>query len=168
MRQVMNDALKNLIDSDKARNKENRRTKLYLNLLRREELMGGGKSKLISIIRVLLFDKYCVEISSKSRIGGGLRLPHLHDITVSEFAEIGSNCTIFHQVTIGVNECKSTKKAPRIGDDVYIGVGAKLIGDIVVGNNCIIGANAVVTKNIPDNMIVTEYNKMRGKYENRD
>lgn len=37
-----------------------------------------------------------------------------------------------------------------------------------MGNNCIIGANAVVTKNIPDNMIVTEYNKMRGKYENRD
>ena len=123
--------------------------------------MGGGQAKLFSIIRTLIFDKYSVEISSKSSIGSGLRLPHLHDITVSEFAEIGDNCTIFHQVTIGVNERRSTKKAPRIGNNVYIGVGAKIIGDIVVGNNCIIGANAVVTKNVPDNMIVTECNKMR-------
>ena len=152
--------LKSIISQDEIRNKENKRTKLFLNILRKEAFYGGG---LFSLVKLLLFDKYSVEISAKTQIGAGLRLPHLHDIVISKNSTIGSNCTIFHQVTIGVNEMNSVEDAPQIGDNVYIGAGAKIIGDIVIGNDCVVGANAVVTKDIPENTIVTGYNYMRSK-----
>lgn len=74
---------------------------------------------------------------------------------------IGENCTIYHQVTIGVNEKVSLNKAPVIGNNCYIGAGAKIIGNISIGNNCVIGANAIVTKNIADDMLVVGINKIR-------
>jgi len=77
-------------------------------------------------------------------------------VFVSSGAKIGKSCVIFHQVTIGSNTLADTKNpgAPTIGDNVYIGTGAKIIGGIHVGNNVRIGANCVVTKDIPDNTTV--------------
>lgn len=81
-------------------------------------------------------------------------LPHgLNGIVVSNQARIGSNATIFQQVTIGVKSL-SVPGAPTIGDRVFIGAGAKLIGPIKIGSNVTIGANAVVTKDIPDGATV--------------
>lgn len=120
-----------------------------------------GVGKVFTFLKFVIFDKYGVEISAAIQIGEGLRLPHLYDIVISKYVAIGKNCTIFHQVTIGVNERSSSKDAPQIGDNVYIGAGAKIIGKIVMGDNCVIGANAVVTKDIQANMIVTGYNNMR-------
>lgn len=78
-------------------------------------------------------------------------LPHgLYGIIVSRNAIIGENCTIFHQVTIG----EGRGGAPIIGDNCYIGAGAKIIGNIMVGNNMKIGANCVVVEDIPDNCTV--------------
>ena len=89
-------------------------------------------------------------------------LPHRYQgIFISSKASIGANSIIFQQVTIGVARFgKAENKAPRIGDNVFIGAGAKVLGDIMVGNNCRIGANAVVTKDVPDNSIVTGYNRI--------
>lgn len=83
--------------------------------------------------------------------------PHgLDGIHISMAAVIGSGCTIFHQVTIGSNTLKGSKRpgAPVIGDNVYIGAGAKIIGGITVGSNVRIGANCVVTEDVPDNCTV--------------
>lgn len=78
-------------------------------------------------------------------------LPHgLYGIIVSHNAVIGKNVTIFHQVTIG----QGKGGAPTIGDNVYIGAGAKIIGKVTVGNNVKIGANCVVFMDIPDNCTV--------------
>lgn len=98
------------------------------------------------------------EISAKALVGSGLRLPHLKGIVISHGARVGSDCTIFHQVTLGVNGRKSLEIGPMIGDRVSIGVGAKLIGPITVGNDVTIGANAVITKNIPDGATVVGFN----------
>lgn len=77
--------------------------------------------------------------------------PHgLYGIIISGEAKIGKNCTIFHQVTIGTNG----HGVPIIGDNVLIGAGAKILGPIKVGNGSKIGANVVVTKNIPENSVV--------------
>ena len=78
-------------------------------------------------------------------------LPHgLYGIIISHNAIVGSNCTIFHQVTIG----EGKGGAPKIGDNVFIGAGAKIIGGITVGNNVRIGANCVVDQDIPDSATV--------------
>ncbi len=78
-------------------------------------------------------------------------LPHgLYGIVVSHNAVIGKNATIFHQVTIG----EGNDGAPSIGDNVYIGAGAKIVGGITIGDNVKIGANCVVFQDIPDNCTV--------------
>ena len=78
-------------------------------------------------------------------------LPHgLYGIIISHNAVVGKNCTIYHQVTIG--EWKNG--APNIGDNVWIGPGAKIFGKITIGNNVRIGANCVVNMDIPDDATV--------------
>ena len=101
--------------------------------------------------------KFNSGISLSSDIKGPLTLPHgLTGIFISRGAVIGKECVIFHQVTIGSNTLKDTKRkgAPKIGNNCYIGVGAKIIGDVTIGDNVRIGANCVVTKDVPDNATV--------------
>lgn len=71
-------------------------------------------------------------------------------IFISKRAKIGSNCTIYQNVNI----VTSKNKAPRVGNNVFIGAGAVLIGDIVIGDNVKIGAGAIVAKDIPNNATV--------------
>ncbi len=81
-------------------------------------------------------------------------LPHgLNGIVVSRNAQIGRGATIFQQVTIGIKDIGNTN-APRIGENVFIGAGAKVIGGIKIGNNVKIGANAVVNMDVPDGVTV--------------
>lgn len=77
-------------------------------------------------------------------------------IFVSGAARIGRNCVIFQQVTIGSNLLLDSKGmgAPVIGDNCYIGAGAKIVGGVTIGNGVRIGANSVVYKDVPDNSIV--------------
>lgn len=87
-------------------------------------------------------------------IEGKPELPHgIYGIFVSRGAKIGKGCIIFQQVTIGSNADKDSKGYgfPTVGDHVLIGVGAKIIGNVKIGNHVKIGANAVVTKDLPDN-----------------
>ncbi len=83
-------------------------------------------------------------------IGGGLYIQHGF-ATMIAAESIGENCWINQQVTIGYN---GHGRAPIIGDNVMITCGAKVLGSITVGNNVIVGANAVVVKNIYDNTTV--------------
>ncbi len=83
-------------------------------------------------------------------------LPHwLYGIFISNQAHIGKKVVIFQQVTIGSNMTVGSKNqgSPTIGDNVYVGAGAKIIGNCKVGNNCRIGANCIVTKDIPNNCV---------------
>ncbi len=87
-------------------------------------------------------------------------MPHLSGIIISLYSEIGDDCTLFQQVTIGEENIGYPGKAPHIGNNVYIGAGAKIIGPIHIGNNVRIGANAVVTKDVPDNCTVVGANRI--------
>lgn len=69
-------------------------------------------------------------------------------------SRIGKNCNISQGVTLGVVNRGENKGYPTIGDDVYIGPGAKIVGSVNIGNNVAIGANCVVTKDVPDNSVV--------------
>lgn len=79
-------------------------------------------------------------------LGGGLILQHPNGIVIHPYAKIGANCLILQQVTIG--EC-SNNEVPTIGDAVYIGAGAKIIGALHIGDFAKIGANAVVLRDVP-------------------
>lgn len=85
------------------------------------------------------------DIPLGSRIAGGLMIPHPNGIVIHPGAEIGPNCMIFQQVTIGTGK----DGTPRIGGHVDIGAGAKLLGGITVGDHALIGANAVVLCDVP-------------------
>lgn len=93
-----------------------------------------------------------ISIPVSCNIGPGLRIHHFGGIIFHPSARIGKNCTIYQGVTVG--DKGGAGNAARIGDDVLIGAGAKIIGEIEVGSNVIIGANVVVTENVPDNSIV--------------
>ena len=83
--------------------------------------------------------------------------PHgLHGIYISGGASIGEHCVIFPQVIIGSNTLMNSKGkgAPCIGDRCYIGAGAMIIGNVKIGNNCRIGANTTVSRDIPNNCVV--------------
>ena len=102
-------------------------------------------------------DKNCAGIALGSQIDGLPTFPHgFTGIFISEGAKIGKDCVIFHQVTIGSNTLPGSRGrgCPTIGDNVYIGCGAKIIGNVRIGNNVRIGANCVVTQDVPDNATV--------------
>jgi serine O-acetyltransferase len=86
------------------------------------------------------------DIPLNSRICGGLMIPHPNGIVIHPGSEIGPNCMILQQVTIGV---AAADRAPCLGGNVLVGSGAKVLGGIRVGDNARIGANAVVLQDVP-------------------
>lgn len=98
--------------------------------------------------------KWGIEISKSAAIGPGFYIGHFGGITISNLAMIGEGCNISQQVVIGVSGQGGKFGAPQIGDNVYIGPGAKLFGPISIGDNVKIGANAVIHKDVPTNAIV--------------
>ena len=85
-----------------------------------------------------------------TQLGGGICINHGHSTEVNA-KSIGENCHIFQNVTIGTN---GSAVGPVIGNNCFFGAGCVVIGEIQIGNNVRIGANAVVTKNVPDNCTV--------------
>jgi len=97
-----------------------------------------------------------VQLSLGARIGPGLCLPHLGFVVVGAFVEIGSNCTITQGVTIGHAGGRNhpASGGPVIGNRVYIGPGAIVLGAITIGDDALIGAGAVVVKSVPPRGVV--------------
>lgn len=91
-------------------------------------------------------------VPSQCKIGGGLRIQHFGQIMIHDSVTIGENATIYNNVTIGLQHDDDTQ-GPILGDNVYIGTGAKILGSIKIGNNVSIGANAVVLCDVPDNSL---------------
>jgi serine O-acetyltransferase len=87
------------------------------------------------------------EIPLNCRIGGGLLLPHPNGIVIHSDAQIGPNCLVMQQVTLGVIDVPI---APRLGGHVDIGAGAKILGPVTIGDHARIGANAVVLCDVPE------------------
>lgn len=86
-------------------------------------------------------------------IGGGLLMPHPNGIVIHPMCKIGPNCLIFQQVTLGSNESSIRSGVPTLGGHVDVGAGAKILGPVVIGDNAVIGANAVVLTDVPANAV---------------
>ncbi len=95
-----------------------------------------------------------IEIHPGAVIGRRFFIDHGMGVVIGETAEIGDDVLMYHQVTLGGTSLAKVKRHPTIGNNVLIGMGAKIIGAVTVGDHCKIGANAVVNKNIPANCTV--------------
>lgn len=107
-----------------------------------------------NLIYSMLCVKYGIHIQFQTSIGGGLYIPHALNIVVNSNCVIGQNCNISHGVTLGAANRGVRAGTPTIGDQVYVAPGAVIFGAITVGNNAAIGANCVVTKDIPAKGVV--------------
>lgn len=95
-----------------------------------------------------------IEIHPGATLGKNLFIDHGMGVVIGETTIIGNNVTLFHGVTLGGTGKEKGKRHPTIGDNVIIGTGAKVLGNIKIGNNSKIGANSVVLKNIPEKSTV--------------
>ena len=95
-----------------------------------------------------------VEIHPGAKIGPGFFIDHGMGVVIGETSEIGRNVTIYQGVTLGGTGSERGKRHPTLGDNVVAGVGAKILGNIRIGNNVKIGGGSVVIRSVPDNCTV--------------
>ena len=98
--------------------------------------------------------KYGFQIAYHTKIGKGLQISHFGGVVVNSKAVIGVNCYLSHNITIGQTNRGRTKGYPVIGDRVWIGAGAVVVGGVTIGNNVLIAPNAYVNFDVPANSIV--------------
>ena len=102
-----------------------------------------------------------IEIHPGAKIGKNLFIDHGMGVVIGETSDIGDNVTIYHMVTLGgiapsinSNDQRNIKRHPTIEDDVVIGSGAQVLGPVTVGRCAKIGANAVITKDVPEKAVM--------------
>jgi len=111
-----------------------------------------GKLATLYLLRQQL--KTGVTLNPGTDIGPGLYIPHSGCIVINPHCKIGKNLYLSHDVLLGKAHSGKRKGTPDVGDDVFIGAGARLLGKLTVGNNAAIGANAVVLNDVPANSFV--------------
>jgi len=163
----MSDFLQSIIDRDPAA-----RSKLSLILTypgvkavffhRIANFFSTAKFHLIARI-ISQFSRFLtgIEIHPNAKIGKNLFIDHGMGVVIGETSEIGDNVTIYHNVTLGgiapsinANDQRNVKRHPTLEDNVVVGSGAQILGPVVIGKNSLIGANAVVTKNVSEKSIM--------------
>lgn len=118
---------------------------------------SSDKSPLGIFYRIILRRyqiKYGFQISAKTQIDGGLYLGHWGTVVVNPKVKIGKNCNLAHGVTIGQTNRGENTGVPQIGNNVWIGTNAVIVGGITIGNNVLIAPNSYVNQNIEDDSIV--------------
>ena len=102
-----------------------------------------------------------IEIHPGAKIGKNLFIDHGMGVVIGETSEIGNNITIYHMATLGgiapsinSNNQRQVKRHPTLGDCVVVGSGAQILGPVMIGANTKVGANAVVTKDVPENAVM--------------
>ena len=102
-----------------------------------------------------------IEIHPGAKIGRNLFIDHGMGVVIGETSEIGDNVTIYHMATLGgiapsinSNDQRQVKRHPTLSDCVVVGSGAQILGPVMIGANAKVGANAVVTKDVPENAVM--------------
>ena len=163
----MNDFLQSIIDRDPAA-----KSKLSLILTypgvkaiffhKIANFFATAKFDLIARI-ISQFSRFLtgIEIHPRAKIGKNLFIDHGMGVVIGETSDIADNVTIYHMVTLGgispsinSNDQREVKRHPTLRDNVVVGSGAQILGPVIVGKNAKIGANAVVTKNVPENAVM--------------
>ena len=105
------------------------------------------------IVRV----RFTIDIHPGCKIGKRLFIDHGAGVVIGETSIIGDDCTIYQGVSLGGTGKEKGKRHPTVGNNVMIGAGSKILGNITIGNNAKIGANTVVLSSVPENATVVGY-----------
>ena len=147
--------IKNNYEKDKIRYGEHGKMPRFQIYLRKYQISKGKVGRLIC---KFLFAYYrrrnLVDMSIETKIGGGLYIGHPYGITINPQAVIGEKCNIHKGVTIGQENRGKRKGTPVIGDEVWIGINATIVGKILIGSDVLIAPNKFVNKDIPDHSVV--------------
>ncbi len=98
-----------------------------------------------------------IEIHPGAKLGKRLVIDHGMGVVIGETAVVGDDCIIYHGVTLGGTSTSPVKRHPTVGNGVLIGAGATILGPINIGNSSKIGANAIVTKDVPEGKTIVGY-----------
>ena len=112
-------------------------------------LWGMGRETLAFHFQSRASELFAVDIHPAARIGRGVMLDHATDITIGETAVVGDNCSLLHGVTLGGTGKEVGDRHPKIGRGVLLSVGAKVLGNIHVGDEAKVAAGSVVLKDVP-------------------
>lgn len=143
---------------------------LYIYVLRHVEYHLNVRHRIRHLLWFVIYKRLCFDLKidiKPNNLKEGVCIMHLGAlIRIKYSCRIGRNCTILPGVVIGNKNLECDGKFVTIGDNCYIGLGAKIFGEVKIGNNVIIGANAVVTKDVPDNAVVGGIPARVIKYKN--
>ena len=117
-------------------------------------LWTEGREDMASFFQMRVSEVFGVDIHPAARMGQGIMIDHAHSIVIGETAVVGDNVSMLHSVTLGGTGKEEEDRHPKIGDGVLIGAGAKVLGNIRVGNCSRIAAGSVVLEEVPCNTTV--------------
>ncbi|MFW2587544.1 serine O-acetyltransferase [Sagittula sp. SSi028] len=112
-------------------------------------LWTEGRRDLAYFFQMRSSEEFGVDIHPAARIGRGIMIDHAHSIVIGETAVVGDNVSMLHSVTLGGTGKEDSDRHPKIHDNVLIGAGAKVLGNIVIGHCSRIAAGSVVLKDVP-------------------
>lgn len=148
---------------------------MYGGIFKLKEQINKQHNKLYNRILKQIYYNYfnnkCSYIDHLATFDNIPLFPHgIYGIFISGSAKIGKNCVIFQNVTIGSNTIIDSKNqgAPDIGNNCYIGAGAMIIGNVKIGDNCRIGANTTVTHDVPADCLIVSQSPIMIKKDGMD
>lgn len=112
-------------------------------------LWAEGRQNLAFHLQSRVSERFGVDIHPAARIGQGVMIDHATSVVIGETAVVGDNCSLLHEVTLGGTGAAHEDRHPKIGRGVMIGAGAKVLGNIAVGDHARIAAGSVVLKPVP-------------------
>lgn len=112
-------------------------------------LWGQGRKAIALFLQNRISDLFAVDIHPAARLGRGIFIDHATGIVIGETAVVGDNVSMLHSVTLGGTGKEEEDRHPKIGNGVLIGAGAKVLGNIRVGNCSRIAAGSVVLQDVP-------------------
>ena len=129
--------------------------RIFLFLYRKASLASFAPLKLIykALFRIWA-NRRGLEITANNQIGGGIYIGHAYNITINQNAKIGRNCNIHKGVVIGQVNRGKRKGYPTIGDRVWIGINAAIVGKVTIGDDVLIAPNSFVNVDIPSHSVV--------------
>ena len=143
-----------LFEQDRVRYGQNKMPRFQRYLRKCQDARNPLSKQIYRLLFRLAANQSHIEITSHNQIGGGLYIGHPYCITVNPKAIIGQNCNIHKGVTIGQENRGKRKGVPTIGNCVWIGINATIVGNVTIGDDVLIAPNTFVNCDVPAHSIV--------------